>query len=191
VRTAARRTTMAEETPEFKAFWEPSYLHECFAYNPETGDLVWKVRPRAHFVSDRAHKIWNKNHSGRRLKGNNNGYLRTCINKHSVYAHRIIWRMVYGEDALVIDHINGDGTDNRLVNLRSVTHAVNSRNAARRHGRVSGVYKHSQVIGWYAQVVMSGKVKTKLFLTKEEAVEWRLENARANGFTDRHLGVSQ
>lgn len=38
--------------------------------------------------------------------------------------------MVYGEEPEIIDHINGDRADNRLVNLRSVTAAQNTLNRA-------------------------------------------------------------
>lgn len=31
-----------------------AYLQECFTYDPLTGTLFWKDRPRSHFNSDRA-----------------------------------------------------------------------------------------------------------------------------------------
>ena len=55
----------------------------------------------------------------------------------TIYMHRII--MLPPSD-LVIDHINGDGLDNRRVNLRIVTKAQNALN--RNFGRSS--FNHKQ-----------------------------------------------
>lgn len=52
------------------------------------------------------------------------GYIR-CNN---TYVHRLAWYIHYNEIPNYIDHINGDKTDNRIVNLRSVTPQKNSFN---------------------------------------------------------------
>ena len=35
---------------------DQAYLRQCFDYDPETGILTWKTRPRSHLPNDR---IWN------------------------------------------------------------------------------------------------------------------------------------
>lgn len=50
------------------------------------------------------------------------------------FSARVIWILHNGylDKELVIDHINGDPTDNRLENLRAVPQAINNRNATKR-----------------------------------------------------------
>lgn len=53
--------------------------------------------------------------------------------------HRLIMGLDRGADAIV-DHINGNGLDNRRCNLREGTHSQNNQNASKRDG-ASSVYK--------------------------------------------------
>lgn len=58
------------------------------------------------------------------------GYLITPVPgiKGPFPAHRIIWKMETGEDPDTIDHINGKRADNRMENMRNVTHKENLQN---------------------------------------------------------------
>jgi hypothetical protein len=58
------------------------------------------------------------------------GYKCITINKKSVLIHRLIYESVHGQIPrnLVIDHINGNKTDNRIANLRATTQASNCQN---------------------------------------------------------------
>lgn len=47
------------------------------------------------------------------------------VQKKIYAAHRLIWKMTHGYEPTVIDHINGNKADNRLSNLRNVTHGLN------------------------------------------------------------------
>lgn len=98
-----------------------------------------------------------------------------CVNYQVQYVHRLIWIYAHGPipASMSIDHINGDPTDNRLVNLRLATHLQNMRNVKRPTHNTSG-YKgvswHRRDRRWRAQI-KTGKVTKFLgnFTSKEEA----------------------
>ena len=80
-------------------------------------------------------KIMNRFHQ--EVKGwENKGYIivGTKFNGHSanIMKHRAIWIGSHGgiipDDRMEIDHINGDRHDNRIENLRLVSHSENVRN---------------------------------------------------------------
>lgn len=113
-----------------------SYLHACFSYDPDTGLLTWRTRPREHFATERAWKIRNTRFAGKLAgPGLHNGRLRVGVTFNGVNyrlkAHRVIWGLVHGcWPADEIDHRNGDGATNRLDNLREATRSQNEQNKA-------------------------------------------------------------
>jgi hypothetical protein len=71
--------------------------------------------------------------SGKRKIGDSVGvhngrYLQIGFGGYRERAHRLAWMYVYGYIPTEIDHINGDGLDNRICNLREVTHQQNIHN---------------------------------------------------------------
>ncbi len=122
------------------------YLREALEYNPDNGELTWKVRPVHHFI-DGGHSAqhqcnsWNTRYAGTPAiasKDTSKGYFTGSIGGVSTLAHRVIWKWVTGEDALDVDHIDGNGRNNRISNLRSVSTSDNLKNMKRRADSKSG-----------------------------------------------------
>lgn len=58
-----------------------------------------------------------------------NGHIHIRINGANYKAHRLAWLLHYGDwPTHEIDHINRDGSDNRILNLRLATRSQNQRN---------------------------------------------------------------
>jgi hypothetical protein len=55
--------------------------------------------------------------------------------------HRLIWKIVFGEEPAMLDHINGNRSDNRVENLRVCSRQGNTANTPIKT-RFRGVYKH-------------------------------------------------
>jgi hypothetical protein len=136
-----------EDRMAAKELPDTAYLHECFDYEPKTGVLVWKHRPRAHFKTYMAWRIWTSKYPGK-VAGNVGiqGHVVVRVNSKNFYVHRLIWKLQTGADPKpgeVIDHHNRDRADNRWSNLRVATPSQSSRNCSVRssHSLLKGVYR--------------------------------------------------
>ena len=108
------------------------------------------------------------------------GYLRVtlfCDGKEKKYlVHRLVALAFCGgyEDNLQVDHINGDKLDNRVENLRCVSHALNQvhQQKARSKTGFIGVYRMQGNLAkpFRAEARVTGKYKyLGCFSTAEEA----------------------
>lgn len=133
-------------TPYHKGIKEiPSqeYLRACFDY--VDGCLVWKRRPVEHFVTQDACTKW-----GNKMAGKKAGYLHSSgkyvkitIGGGDFTAGRVIWTWHNGniDPGLEIDHIDGDGLNNRIENLRLATVSQNMSNRSLWRNKKSGLPK--------------------------------------------------
>lgn len=134
--------------------------------------------------------------------------IQVMVNGRNLQAHRIIWFLTYGEVPpidMVVDHIDGDPHNNKLENLRIVTHKTNCENLAKYSNNktgVSGVYlrnKSENFKYFVAAVHVNGEVKHKHYsISKYGEAEafrltclWRKEqirllNEQGAGYTERH-----
>lgn len=87
--------------------------------------------------------------------------------------HRFILQPPPG---MVVDHISGDGLDNRRANLRICTQHQNAHNTYRPRGRsrFKGVTWHKQMQKWQAEICIRGKhIYLGLFSDEVEAARVR------------------
>ncbi len=119
-----------------------------------------------------------------------NGYIRIGLNLESYSAHRLAWLYVHGEIPCIIDHIDGDRTNNRIANLSNGTKLSNSRNQKRNKNNksgVSGVHWNSNRSKWYATVSVFGKREfIGSFSELDDAISARLNINKKYGFSSTH-----
>ena len=89
------------------------------SYDPLSGNLVFTdTRYGAVEIGQVAGYISKKD-----------GYIRVYHRDEQYMAHRIAWALYYNKwPEHTIDHINRDGADNRIENLRDVPQSVNNKN---------------------------------------------------------------
>jgi hypothetical protein len=135
-------------------------LKELLEYDPDTGIFIWR-------------KNKGSIKSGTIAGGKTcNGYITICIDGNAVLAHRLAWFYCFKEwPDKGIDHINRNGLDNRLDNLREADQTLNNYNTNIRKDNTTGykgVYIHGS--GFRARVTNKNKnYNLGTFETIEEA----------------------
>ena len=170
----------------------PVLLRQLLRYEPETGKLFWRERPREWFKSDRAFNAINSRDAGKEtfITLHHEGYFRGMIYGRVYAAHRVIWAMQYGYWPDQVDHINGDRQDNRLVNLREVSHLENMQNKRLYSNNKSGhagVFFNKDRGKWQAHIRVDGeRVHLGMFESRDEAITARKEASVRHGFHENH-----
>jgi hypothetical protein len=152
-------------------------VRETLSYNSETGTFVWLPKPLHMFPDERAFKSWNTRFAGKPAGGQRKGkhYSTIHIIGHGYYlTHQIVWLFHYGCPLpSMIDHADGDLTNNRLSNLRAATRSENQWNSGPQRNNPLGVKGVSERKGRYTARIMRHRKKTHIgsFDTLEEAAE--------------------
>jgi len=175
----------------------PELLRKLLRYEPNTGKLYWRERTPDMFVggkrsSEWSCKAWNGKHAGKEaLTSLVQGYQCGPVFGKPYLAHRVIWAIWSGDwPSEQLDHINGDRCDNRIENLRSVSHAENGRNQKLRVDSSSGacgVYWNKRSHKWHAQININNVRKhLGFFIEKSDAIAARKEAEDKYGFHANH-----
>lgn len=171
-------------------------LLEVFDYSEATGELRWKVREPASFAQTPGRPAewhanqWNSKYGGYPAGGFTGGYYRVYFQGKHHMSHRLIWKLMTGEDPVQVDHIDGDRRNNRFSNLRNVTHAINMKNKSlyvNNKTGIPGVEYHERDEVWRAKIgVDGGQVQLGSYATKHEATIARIAGQIMLDYHDNH-----
>lgn len=129
-----------------------NYLNTKLKYDPLSGQFTW--------ISPTSNRVKVGDIAGVKR---HDGYVRIRVSGVNYYAHRLAWLFVYGNwPAINIDHINGDPSDNRVVNLRECNQTENHQNKIKQKNNSSGytgVYYHKGAKKWMSYININGKRK--------------------------------
>jgi hypothetical protein len=93
-------------------------MFERLEYTPEDGKVWWKLHPRGPSYSGK--EAGNLMHDG---------YRKLTFGGKQYMVHRVAWLLHDGDWPIgEIDHIDGCRSNNKLTNLRDVSHSVNMQN---------------------------------------------------------------
>ena len=149
--------------PELTAEYLRSVLH----YDQESGVFTWKVstgpRVKAGYIAGSV---------------NGGGYQQITVQSRPYQAHRLAWLYIRGSwPTDQIDHINRIRTDNRIENLRDVSHKQNGQNRSKSSTNTSGhpgVSWNKQRSKWRAEIKHNQKhIHLGYFSILEEAIAAR------------------
>lgn len=137
-------------------------LKQMLRYEPDTGLLFW---------TDAAHKSVR----GKRAGTFNRGYILVMYKSKFYKAHRLAWLLTHGSwPKEMIDHIDGDPSNNKLNNLRDVSNHVNqcNRHKARMDSKSGLIGASPYRNKWRSQIKRNGIIKyLGVFNTAQEAHE--------------------
>ena len=157
-------------------------LDKIFRYDPSTGELFYKQ------VSSNRVKIGSK--VGKPSKSH--GYLNVGLgNLKMLLVHKLILTMngVEIPDDMEVDHKDGDRTNNKLNNLRVVTHGINMKNRKIGSNNTSG-YFGIRILnsGRFSCKITSEGVENNLGTvdTFEEALIIRKKAEKELNFSENH-----
>ncbi len=168
-------------------------LHRLLSFNPDTGVLVWKKRPLDLCANLRLCNSWNAIWAGKPAltSVDHNGYPMGHVLGRKCPAHRVLWALVHGEWPDQIDHINGIKTDNRLLNLRSVTKLENFKNrrlSKNNRSGTMGVSLRLETGQWRASIrdENSRQISLGHFAVKDDAIAARKAAELQYGYHENH-----
>ena len=146
-------------------------LREVLRYDPDSGLFYW--RDQAGRKSSKPAGCL------RQQKSTWIVYRRIRIDRRLHYAHRLAWMYEHGEwPSGSLDHIDRDGTNNRLENLRIATQSQNNANST---ARAASGFKGVYAVGrrWRARIKVAGQNRSLgTFATAEAAGNAYAEAAR-------------
>jgi hypothetical protein len=123
-----------------------SRLNELLSYDADTGLFTWNKSMRGPVKCGDVAGV-----------NRGDGYIKIKINQVAHYAHRLAWAAFYQEQPpTLLDHVNGDPSDNRIANLRKADPSQNQWNRKARRNNLAGGLKGVRVNVKTGQITASG-----------------------------------
>ena len=152
------------------------YIKKVFEY--KNGELIRRVKTSSRAIV------------GRPTNYKSQGYLMTKVQGQAISVHRIIWLYHHGYlPENEIDHIDQNKLNNKIENLREVSHACNIRNRGNSRNNKSGIkgvrlYPYRNKNEWISVIHNDGEIKTLGYSKSlDEAVLLRLAAEQCLGWT--------
>lgn len=157
---------------------------EFLRYDPDTGVFTWNKSNNKRIKIGAIAGCVQHDYKGKK-------YISIRLSGKLYKSHRLAWVITYGElPDSDIDHINGDGLDNRVINLRSVSHQENMKNQKLRNTNKSGicgVFLNKPTGKWQVQITVDGKKKhLGLFSDFDSSVAARKAADISHGYHQNH-----
>jgi len=128
-----------------------SVIKNDLLYNATSGIITWGVKRRGVSFGEEAGTL------------EKSGYKKIMIERKYYLAHRIAWLLHYGEwPNGIIDHIDGNPSNNKICNLRISTSSLNAANKKRpltNNSGFKGVSWCKTHEKWYASIKVKGRSK--------------------------------
>lgn len=126
-------------------------LRMLFQYNKATGNFIRKVKTAiATNVGDKSGYT------------NRQGYVQMRVHGKTYQAHSLAWLYVFGEIPELIDHIDGNRSNNAIANLRIADKSINGFNREKKSDSSSvfkGVLWSKKYGKWESKINAEGKRK--------------------------------
>lgn len=160
-----------------------SRLKELLSYDPLTGIFIRKIRT--------SNRVRVGDEAGSLCRDGRTSYKLIMLDRKRYKAHRLAWLYVHGEHPKGhIDHIDGNGLNNRIENLRDANPTQNQRNACKRLDNTSGITGVSfcnRDKKWVAQISTSyGRKRLGNFDSIESAIAARKDAESKHGYHENH-----
>ena len=151
-------------------------MKKMLDYDPDSGVFTWKTNP------SKRHPLKGKR-AGYQKK---NGYRRIIFKGVEYLEHRLAWYFVTGEMPRIIDHLDGNPSNNKFCNLENGGIRENGKNRKIGTNNKSGhlgVHFSKKDKSWIARI---GRHYIGSFKNKADAISARKEAERLNCYKENH-----
>jgi hypothetical protein len=161
------------------------FAADFLEFDFKNGEIYWKKGRGGQKAGTRAGGVNTDARNGKQ-------YRQIGINGKLYLEHRLLYCFFHKDSFMEseIDHIDQNGLNNAIDNLRDVTRSENSRNQKKystNTSGVTGVYFNKTSGKWRAEIKVDGKMKhLGYFEIKEDAIAARQESQIEHNFHKNH-----